>query len=295
MKGLIIINRYSLPKQSVHQAERLKTEFKKRNVAVDIITDGYLYAGLFNDKLNFDLSGVGFAIYLDKDKYLSQVLESKGIRVFNKHEAIRLCDDKGQTIIALANKGVIMPKTIFAPICYAQSLELNYSDADAIIEKLSLPIVVKESFGSMGKGVHLAESKEQLVSLMTKLKNLPHIYQEYIHYIIGVDVRVIVIGKKAVAVMERCNKNDFRSNVAQGGTGVKIDPPIEFIKTAEKCAEILGLDYCGVDLLYKDDKTPVVCEVNSNAFFDGIEQVTSVNVAGLYADYVIKTIKMNNN
>ena len=106
----------------------------------------------------------------------------------------------------------------------------------------------------------------------------------------GVDVRVIVIGGKTVASMERRNKDDFRSNVAQGGCGVKIDLPENFQIVAESCAEILGLDYCGVDLLYGNDGEPYVCEVNSNAFFGGIEEATGVNVAKLYAEHIIKTI-----
>ena len=32
----------------------------------------------------------------------------------------------------------------------------------------------------------------------------------------------------------------------------------------------LGLDYCGVDLL-ETDEGPVLCEVNSNAFFEGFD------------------------
>ena len=106
----------------------------------------------------------------------------------------------------------------------------------------------------------------------------------------GVDVRVIVIGGKTVAAMQRSNENDFRANVARGGSTKRIDLPESFKMVAEACAEILGLDYCGVDLLYGDNGEPYVCEVNSNAFFDGIESSTGVNVAAAYVDYVIKTI-----
>ena len=88
--------------------------------------------------------------------------------------------------------------------------------------------------------------------------------------------------------MERRNENDFRSNVAQGGTGTAIELPHEFKQAAEKCARILRLDYCGVDLLYGDDGSPYVCEVNSNAFIGGIESATGVNVAKAYVEHIIK-------
>ena len=142
----------------------------------------------------------------------------------------------------------------------------------------------------MGKGVHKADNLEQLIAVMEQVKLKPHLYQEYIPHRVGVDVRVIVIGGKVVASMERCNENDFRSNVAQGGNGKKIDLPESFKVVAERCAEVLGLDYCGVDLLYGKDGQPIVCEVNSNAFFDGIENISGVNVAKAYAQHIIKTI-----
>ena len=104
------------------------------------------------------------------------------------------------------------------------------------------------------------------------------------------DVRVIVIGGHTVAAMERRNDGDFRSNVAQGGSGEKIDLLEEFRIVAESCAEILGLDYCGVDLLYGKDGEPIVCEVNSNAFFSGIEKATGVNVAKAYAEHIINNL-----
>ena len=60
---------------------------------------------------------------------------------------------------------------------------------------------------------------------------------------------------------------------------------------AELAASVLGLDYCGVDLLYGESGEPIVCEVNSNAFFEGLEGATGVNVAKLYAEHIVKEIK----
>ena len=112
-------------------------------------------------------------------------------------------------------------------------------------------------------------------------------YQKYIGYKKGVDVRIIVIGGKYFAAMTRKNENGFRSNVAQGGTVKAITPSAEFIAVAENCARSLGLDYCGVDILYGENDSPIVCEVNSNAFFEGMEKATGKNVAKAYVDYII--------
>ena len=293
MKGLIFVNPFLVPKESLHQAERLKEEFNKRGVEVEIVSDGYLRVAIEGESASIDLPAPDFAIYLDKDKYLSEVLEKGGLRLFNSHQAVRVCDDKASTYIALAGRGVLFPKTIFGALCYSDTLEVKEDSAIKIGNTLGYPLIVKESFGSMGKGVYKADDQNQLLEIMKKVKTKPHLFQEYLPYQKGVDVRVIVIGGRAVAAMERRNEGDFRSNIAVGGTGKKIKLFSAFQETAEACAEILGLDYCGVDLLYGKRGEPYVCEVNSNAFFGGIEEVTGVNVAGIYADHVIKTMSKN--
>lgn len=283
VKGAIIINPFLTPLESVHQAERLTEEFSLLGVSVKTVTD--------KSEIYTELKELDFAVYLDKDKYQSQILENAGVRLFNSHNAIRVCDDKAETIIALKNQNLNIPKTVFGGLCYRNDLKINALWAEKIAEQLNFPVVVKESFGSMGKGVYIANDINELIAVMEKVKLKPHIFQQYIGGKKGVDVRVIVIGGKAVAAMERRNDGDFRSNVAQGGVGVKIDLPLEFKNAAEKCAQVLGLDYCGVDLLYGVSGEPYVCEVNSNAFFSGIEKATNVNVAKLYAEHILKIVK----
>lgn len=289
MKGFIIINPFLVPQESVYQAERLKSEFEKKEVSVEIISDAFLRAEL-DCKLRSDLSSADFIIYLDKDKYQSQILTKLSVRLFNSHEAIRLCDDKAETYIALSNVGINLPKTIFGALCYNKDLSIKEEWAEKIIDSLGLPVIVKESFGSMGKGVYKADDKESLLSIMEKVKLKPHLFQQYISKKVGVDVRVIVIGGKAVCAMERVNESDFRSNVARGGSGVKVELSPEFKSVAEKCAQVLNLDYCGVDLLYGENNEPIVCEVNSNAFIGGIESATGFNVAKAYCEYILNEL-----
>ena len=290
MKGIIIINPYLIPIESVRQAERLKEEFNKKGVDVEIVKDGYLNAQISNSALEIELEA-DFIVYLDKDKYLSSILERKGLKLFNSHDAIRVCDDKARTYIALANKGFNLPKTIFGALCYNDKCQIDKKAVDRIVEELKLPVIIKECYGSMGKGVYKADDKAELMAIIEMVKTRPHLFQEYIGEKTGVDARLIVIGGEVVATMERRNSQDFRSNVARGGSGKQVELPSEFIETAEKIAKELNLDYCGVDLLYGKDNKPICCEVNSNAFFEGIEQATGINVAEKYVEYIINKIK----
>lgn len=282
-----------VPKESVHFAQRLKQEFDKKGVQVNIVSDLFNKTCLDASVLKSEFSGVDFCVYLDKDKYQSQILQRLGVRLFNSHSAIRLCDDKAQTYIALADSGIKMPNTIFGALCYNINSSVSEQWIDEIIYKLGLPLIVKESYGSMGKGIYLAKDREQLIEIVNQVKCKPHLFQQYANAKVGVDVRVIVIGGKAQCAILRENKNDFRSNVAQGGSATAFDLPSEFKDAAEKCARILGLDYCGVDLLFGNDNSPIVCEVNSNAFIGGIEGATGFNVAKTYAEHIIENIKKN--
>ena len=288
-QGIIVINPYQIPLESVHQANRLKDELEQLGVSASIVTDAFLRSQICQNTIQTTFNDIDFVVYLDKDKYQSEILESLGIRLFNTHKAVRVCDDKGTTYLALLNSGLNIPKTIFGALCYNKDMPIDTEWAKKIAESLGYPLIIKESFGSMGKGVYLANNLSELLEVMEKVKLKPHLFQEYIGEP-GVDVRVIVIGGKAVCAMERRNDSDFRSNVAQGGYGKKITLDDEFKKSAEKCASILGLDYCGVDLLYGKDNKPYVCEVNSNAFISGIEKVTGFNVAKAYAEHIISCL-----
>ena len=290
MKGLIFVNPFGLPKESVHFADRLKEEFSLLGVTVGIIGNGYADNFLVGGKLSVNFP-CDFAVFFDKDKYLSACLEKSGVRLFNSHAAIRVCDDKGETYIALSGEGLNIPETVFAPVCYDGNSEIDAEALRAIADKLGYPVVVKESFGSMGKGVFKADNFAELKDLAEKLKMKPHVYQKFIGFRQGTDVRMIVIGGKYFCSMIRENPRDFRSNVALGGKGKAFIPDGEFIAAAEKCARVLKLDYCGVDLLFGENGKPYVCEVNSNAFITEIERITGKNVARAYAEHIVKTVK----
>lgn len=285
-KALILINAYDEQVGVINQSSRLKEEFDKLGVSANIIRNDGFYAYVAEDgTIKSKLSEYDFCIYLDKDKYSSQALEKSGMRLFNSHEAIQACDDKMTTCITLANSGVLMPKTMLGMLCYNNDATVKKSSLDIVERQLGYPLIFKKCYGSLGKGVIKADNREQLEYVAGKFKGVPHLYQQYIASSHGKDIRVIVIGGKAVAGMLRKSQGDFRSNIELGGVGEKIQLPQEVIQLSEKVAKLLKLDYCGVDILIGTSGY-YVCEVNSNAFFKGIEAVTGVNVAKEYANYI---------
>ena len=287
MKGLIVTNAFYMTDNLNHQVKRFQEEFQKLGVVLDFKQNLFL-AYVEGKDIVCDLD-YDFIIYFDKDPHIIRMLEKKGHKVFNSSYAMEVCDDKMKTYIELSGHGIKMPKTINSPLLY------KGNDDGAFLSEIerafTYPIIVKECYGSFGMQVYKADKKSELVNLRETLKCKAHLYQEFIGFKKGEDVRIIVIGGKAAACMKRKSETDFRSNLELGGKEYLFDAPKNFIEMAQLCAKILKLDYCGVDILFGKNDEPVLCEVNSNAFFSGIESRTKVNIAGLYAQHIIEKIK----
>lgn len=291
-RALVLINAYLKLKSQFSQAQRLQEELSALGIQTDIMRNDGFFARIESDgTLCSQLpEKYDFCVYFDKDKYMSEMLEKSGVRLFNNHEAIRVCDDKMQTYIALSKHGVKMPKTLSGLLCYEPTEAVKEETLARIEQTLAYPVIVKECFGSLGKGVFMARNRAELTCIAERVKCKPHLFQETVQTSIGRDVRVIVVGGKVLCAMLRQSDCDFRSNIELGGTGYPYQPSEKIIALCEKAASILGLDYCGIDILFGERNEPILCEVNSNAFFGGIERVTGVNVAKAYAEYIYECI-----
>lgn len=290
MKGVVLYNGYSDMPQYRHQISRFVEEFESAGVCVNAISNDmfgfHIKDGMPTTDLDFD-----FCLYLDKDDYTSSLIEKMGKPIFNRPRSIMECDDKMLTYISLIDKGIKMPDTTPGPLFYDPNMPVRSDCFDILEKRYCYPMIVKESFGSSGKGVHIAYDRKDLESILTKLRGRKYVVQEYIDSSKGEDLRVIVIGGKAIGGMIRHSDSDFRSNAALGAVSYPADVPEISRKISENVAEILGLDYCGIDLL-KDEHGiySIVCEVNSNAFFMSFEKTTGINVAKAYVEHILKSI-----
>ncbi|GHV02344.1 hypothetical protein FACS1894211_13590 [Clostridia bacterium] len=295
MKGLILYNPYYNDDRVTAQVRRIAEELSalgaatetRANIGTAFLTES---AGDTETLLSGDTD---FVVFLDKDKYAPRLLEQKGVRVFNPAAAIEICDDKMLTHIALAGQRIAMPATIPGLLCFTPApLDTDY--CRFVAGRLGLPLVVKECYGSMGKGVYLARTFEELTAIAERVKMRPHLFQRFVASGAARDIRVMVIGGRAAAWMLRKSDTDFRSNIELGGKGYKVDLEPAFRDLAERAARTLRLDYCGVDLLIGGRGEPLLCEVNSNAFFGESERVTGVNVAGAYAKHIVGELQIDN-
>lgn len=228
-----------------------------------------------------------FILFWDKDVRCASNMELCGFPVFNGSDCIATCDDKSATHIALEKHCIPSIETITCPLSFSEYSDLSF--LDRAIGLLGLPMVVKDCYGSFGQQVHLARTREELASLLGG-PFVPRILQKYIECN-GTDIRVEVVGGRAVAAMRRAApEGDFRSNATIGGTIAACEPAEDVEELAIRACEAVGADFAGVDIIVTDD-CPVVCEVNSNAHLRNLLDCTGIDVSPMILDHVARAVR----
>ena len=222
-----------------------------------------------------------FVLFWDKDIQLAKTMELSGLKLFNSANAIALADDKMETALKLAAAGLPIPDTIPAPTCFP-GCRRNPASAENAARILGWPLVIKENKGSFGAQVYLANNKDEAAKILQHIGEHDCLFQKFIRDSSGRDLRVTVVGGKAICAMERqsASKQEFRSNIGAGGTAsAKALTPVEE-KLAVDAAAALGLDFAGVDILYgKDENERYICEVNSNPQLQSTIDTCGINPA----------------
>lgn len=222
-----------------------------------------------------------FVLFWDKDIQLAKAMELSGLRLFNNANAIALADDKIETTLKLAAAGIPVPDTIPAPTCFP-GCKRDKNSAVQAAKILGWPLVIKENVGSFGQQVYLARDEREAERILTHIGEHHCHFQRFIADSSGRDLRVTVVGGKAICAMERhsASKAEFRSNIGAGGSAsARAMTPFEE-KLAVDAANALGLDFAGIDILMgRDENERYVCEVNSNPQLQSTIDTCGINPA----------------
>lgn len=285
-KAWIIVNHFLRTNKFSELYEFFRESAVKYSVDLEVYTNAEAYA-LLEKKAPLP----DFILFWDKDIRLGRLFEACGARIFNTPSAIELSDDKYLTYLRLKKAGLPQPETIAAPMTYHN---IGFRDDYGFVYEygrlLGYPMVIKEVFGSFGEQVYLAHNDEEAIEITKKCGCRPLIFQQFISFSHGRDIRINVVGGKVVASMERRSENgDFRANLTIGGKMKKITPDEKALSLAIDACRALGLDFGGVDLLYTENGY-LICEVNSNAHFKNIMELTGVNIADKIFEYITEKI-----
>lgn len=195
--------------------------------------------------------------------------------------ALSRARDKIRQVQIFSRRGIDTPKTAFTN---------HAADASALVSMVGgVPLIVKTIKGSSGNGVMLLESRKSAISTIEAFfsQSVSILIQEYIEESEGKDIRVIVVGGRVVASIQRVAvEGEFRSNLYKGGDVKRIKLTAEEKRLAINAAKSTNLTaIAGVDII-QSSRGPLVSEVNACPNLQGVENATGVNVAGAVIDYI---------
>lgn len=207
--------------------------------------------------------------------------ERRGVRIVNGPEAIEAVADKLRTMQWLVRAGLPIPRTILGKATL---------DATLVERELGFPVIVKTLKGTRGAGVFKCDDRDQFEDLTQLLVSAGSqsdiLFQQYVRASHGRDVRVVVVGGKVVAAMERRSQNgNFKSNISLGGVGQAYRAPPDMARLAVRAAEALDLEVAGIDILF-DDQGYRICEANSAPGFQGLEQACDIDLPKVIFDWI---------
>jgi ribosomal protein S6--L-glutamate ligase len=210
---------------------------------------------------------------------LLQGLVARGVPVLNSPRSLEGCVDKYLTTARLHAAGLAVPRTV---VC---------QNADAALEAFAAlggDVIVKPLFGSEGRGMLRVADPELAWRTFRTLERTDVVLylQERIHHP-GWDLRVFLLGGRPVAAMRRhARGDDWRTNVAQGGTGESVIPTDAEVALARRAAEVMETEAAGVDLIQGPAGEWYVLEVNAVPGWRALAPVTGVDIAAALIRHV---------
>ena len=206
-----------------------------------------------------------------------RAIEEYSIRLINSRESLEIASDKFLTSVFLEKQNIPTPKTI---ICE------NPHDALEMYEELGRDVIIKPLFGSKGIGISRLNEKGFAENVIITLGQLNEVFylQEFIeHY--NRDIRVFVIGDKAIAGMYRVSDN-WKTNVYAGAEVKPLELTDELRELAIKSAKVTKTEIAGVDILESENGYYVI-EVNSIPGFMALQKVTDINIPEQIISYFL--------
>jgi len=251
--------------------ERLQAPLADRGIEV---------IGVQPDERSFALSKPDFPEVDVGFVYPSRIMEGGVVDAaldvpwVNDREAILRSRNKADVLARLSKAGVPVPETTLV------SNPVDDVAVTAAAERFEPPVVVKPNSTTRGTGVAKVADLDSLLGV-TDYLDLVHDYratgdrsyllQEYLPD--ARDYRAMLVDGVYVGAVERRlpadahERGQWKHNVHRGAEaeGVDLDP--ELRNLAERAAEVLDIDYLGVDLLVTDDRA-VVNETNARPTID---------------------------
>jgi ribosomal protein S6--L-glutamate ligase len=192
--------------------------------------------------------------------FYADLFDAMGKRTFPSYHTYKCVQDKIKQTALFELMNISHPRT---RVFYGKRQKNKIND------HFAFPFVGKIPRGSaMGRGVYLIQTQQELESYL-RLTSVVYI-QEYLP--VDRDIRVVIIGHRIVHAYWRiASQEEFRTNLAVGGTVSLASVPPEALSLASRTAQGCGWDDVGIDIC-RHDGHYYVLEANMKYGKEGFRQ-----------------------
>ena len=219
-----------------------------------------------------------FVINRSRDRKISELFESAGVRSFNNSETIGIGNDKYAEYELFKELGIGAMETFRA--------DFFLSAPSECIERLGEIFVLKSLAGHGGNEVFKVRGMEEVREIIAPSDPSGWLVQRLCDSP-GKDVRIYMMGKKIVASVLRTSDTDFRSNFSLGGKVTLFEPDERMKETCVKISSRLGSDYIGIDFI-KDKGRWVINEIEDAAGARMLYQLGITDIAECFMGYIFE-------
>lgn len=277
------------PKSAIHNRygnnafEWMQSAARRHHIRLDIVFEDDLMIRCGDESAIFSgrekMAKPEFVVMRCYNWIVGSQLESMGIRVINRTAAMFRSCNKVITSQLLSREGIPTPETLFAA----------RFDYDFVNRHFGYkPFIMKQVEGSLGRNVFLIRNEEAFRAAFERTGGYA-LCQEYVESSFGRDLRVYVLGEKVLGCVMRTSERGFRANFSLGGHAEAFEPTDEVERLSICSAKALGLEFCGIDLLFGADGF-TICEVNGNAGFRTIWNTSHVDIAEALFRYIDEAV-----
>jgi len=210
-----------------------------------------------------------------------RLLEDEVPVVVNRIGPILTALDKCRTSYLLRQAGLPTPPTLVTQ---------RRREAEAAVERFG-DAVLKPLYGSLGEDIVRVQpgrgAREQIERMLSAFGA---IYIQRFERPGGRDIRAFVVGDRVVAAIYRvAPTGEWITNVYRGGTAepINLSPSVEAL--CVKAAQVVGLDYTGVDVIETSDG-PSILEVNGTPSWMGVDEAWHRSMAAEIVGLVVRKV-----
>lgn len=214
-----------------------------------------------------------------------RVAEACGVRVFSPANNILRLVDRLSCTVTLRNAGIPMPETrITEDINLAVKAVADFGSA-----------VFKPLYSTKARGMCVINHSDDEQEIRNRIVSFqvenPVMYIQRRVDLPGRDLGMVFLAGDYLGCYARVPQDDaWNTTIESGGRYATHQPTMQEIELAHKAQELFGMDFTTVDVAETQDG-PIVFEVSAFGGFRGAREGIGINVAELYANYVIRNLE----